>query len=437
MREAFQNQVAEVLTDESRFRKKEEDIIVGLESELGLFSDAKTPEEIGAIRDDILHSAEVTEHTDIDAELGVTQIEFRTPPISVGSGADELMRVYKERFKKILDVAHRRNLSVLRIGSNPFLPVLETPRTNKPKYLLVPDFQNIHRRKSIDTSFGVNGTRVEIGDASIISLFQAFQVNIQASSLGDGIEKMNRSFMLVPLLVALGANSRYIECSDTGVQESRVLAWEISHDTRTREEIRSGIGLRIGLPERYFAGPSDYFVRVGKYPFILSAPDQALKVGVGLHWLDVRLKVVGDAIVVELRALPTQPTIEEELALTFFFLGRLKYSQDAREELLPMSFVSENRLQAHLYGMQSRLWCVDGKGILRKASAREVFFLEYRRAIEGLRTIGVEETAQDLMEPLERKIISPSESLAYSLSYKEKVEPSFLEDALRRSSMLV
>lgn len=55
----------------------------------------------------------------------------------------------------MVEAARKHHCSILRVGSNPFLPVKNTPRTNTPKYRLVPDFYNEHRRKETDTIIGL------------------------------------------------------------------------------------------------------------------------------------------------------------------------------------------------------------------------------------------------------------------------------------------
>ena len=197
---------------------------------------------------------------------------------------------------------------LLRDGANPFLPSIGTPRTDKPKYHLVPDFYNHHRNSQRDTLIGLGRHRVDIGDAAVVSLFQSFQVNLEAKSLEDACDKMNRSMAIVPYLLAFSGNARYLNCRDIQIQDTRMMSWEISHDPRSfcdtgfqdlriisweksfdvrpekTEDWQNE--LRVGLPGRYFKDLADYLWRAGMFPFILHNPEAALAISIGMTWLD-------------------------------------------------------------------------------------------------------------------------------------------------------
>ncbi|MBI1974940.1 MAG: hypothetical protein HYS57_01110, partial [Parcubacteria group bacterium] len=313
---------------------------------------------------------------------------------------------------------------------------------------------NTHRPKEADTLIGLGQHRIDIGDAAIVSLFQSFQVNLEARSLGDACDKMNRSFFIAPYLLALGANARYLECLDTKIQDMRMIAWEKSHDTRmqdvrllaweksfdirTPEEIARGTMLRVGLPERYFFDVRDYLARSGRFPFILYQPDAAFKIAVGMTWLDARVKFIGDSAVVELRLLPTQPTVEEELLLTLLYIGRLVDSQVRREVLMPIEHVRENRLSAMLYGMHRDMWFLTDDGASEKLPYRIGMNREIRRARGGLKRLGIEGwfNVDLLAEILWRG--SPSDRLAGVLEDIVDGTPTErMERALRALGMLV
>jgi len=325
-----------------------------------------------------------------------------------------------------------KSLYILRIGANPFYPILGAPRTNKPRYQLVPDFQNMNRRQGMDTTTGMNGTRVDVGDAASVSLFQALHVNLQADSIPDAVDKLNRSFMLSPYILAAAGNSRYLNLTDTGLNEARMVVWELSHDTRTLEDLRRGIGLRIGLPESYFGDLRAYFERMRRYPFILDDPSRAFGIATGLSWLDARIKFIGNHAVVELRSLPTLPTTAQEAAFVSFYLGRLFYSQLTGEELLDISMVEENRLNAMLYGLQARFWCRADGGRVVAVSGAEMFRTELARAKSGLGEMGL---SADVLCEIEDwgELGSPS---AQNLSGYVQVPHCKMVEALWRTGIL-
>src|SRR3989344_1573214 len=329
MLESFNAQAKDLLASKDRFIKNGHSVKVGLESELAIHAKL-TSSELVQKRDAI-----IADNSDFaDVELGASQIEIRTPPIDLVSvgGLQSLMGLYDKRFANVLDSARRHGVGILRIGANPFLPTIGTPRTDKPKYHLVPDFYNHHRNSQRDTLIGLGRHRVDIGDAAVVSLFQSFKVNLEAKSLEDACDKMNRSMAIVPYLLAFSGNARYLNCRDIQIQDTRMMSWEISHDPRSfcdtgfqdlriisweksfdvrpekTEDWQNE--LRVGLPGRYFKDLADYLWRAGMFPFILHNPEAALAISIGMTWLDARTKFIGDSAIVELRLLSTQPTID-------------------------------------------------------------------------------------------------------------------------------
>ena len=277
MLEAFNVQTKDLLVSQGRFIKDDQSIKVGLESELAVHARLNS-EELVQKRDAIL--ADNPDFTDV--ELGASQIEIRTPPIDLVSvgGTSLLKEIYDKNFTSVLNSARGYGVGILRIGANPFLPTIGTPRTDKPKYCLVPDFYNQHRNPHLDTIIGLGKNRIDIGDAAVVSLFQSFQVNLEAKSFDDACDKMNRSLAIAPYLLAFSGNARYLSYQDTKIQDARMMSWELSHDTRTFcdtgfQDLRIisweksfdvrppktldwQNELRIGLPGRYFRDIADY-----------------------------------------------------------------------------------------------------------------------------------------------------------------------------------
>lgn len=449
MRSEYRKQAREIIASPERFWKDGDSLKIGFESEVAIHSWDLALHQFEGRRDAIRQ--EVPDSTDV--ELGAAQIELRTPPINVlaSGGFAAIASLYKESFASLVQATQRHGCSVLRVGANPFLPVKNTPRTHKPKYQLVPDFYNEHRRKDADTLIGLGQDRIDIGDAAVVSLFQSFQVNMEANSFLDACDKMNRSFMVAPYLLACSANSRYLECLDTKMQDLRMIGWEKSHDTRmqdmrvlawegsfdvrTREEIKAGQVLRVGLPERYFADMADYLNRAGRFPFILYQPDAALGIAIGMTWLDTRVKFIGDSLVVELRLLPTQPTIEEELVLTLFYIGRVTDSQMRSEALLPIEYVRENRLSAMLYGMHRSMWFLSDSGMLERLKYKVGMRREIKRAKQGLEHVGLLGSLDEQLLQSALRVGSPSDRLARALR-GETISHQAMRQALMETKML-
>ncbi len=456
MREAFNVQMKALLKNADRFRKTDPVVRVGLESELALDSPGIAPGEMEPVRDAIVKCVA----DDIDVELGAAQVELRTPPLRLDTpgGFDVLKSVYRTRVNALETSAKRHGVSVLRVGANPFLPTLGTPRTNKPKYQMVPNFYNDHHDPRKNTLIGVGKRRIDIGDAAVVSLFQSFQVNLEARSLEDACDKMNRSFMLSPFLLALSANARFLQCADSGMQDTRVLSWAMSHDTRPiadtgardvrvvsweksfdlRPSRGDRDGLRVGLPPRYFKDIRAYLERAGRFPFILHAPEAALAIAIGMTWLDCRVKFIGDSAIVELRSLSTQPTIDEELLLTLLFLGRLEDSQARRERLLPIAMVRKNRVTAMLHGTGRPMWIMNDRGEPQKLPFKDALRLELSRTKAGLERLGL---ASALNKDLLRDTLAkgnPSDRLATAIGAQKNdlITPDAMRTALLHTGML-
>jgi hypothetical protein len=261
---------------------------------------------------------------------------------------------------------------------------------------------------------------VDIGNAAVVSLTNACHLNLQTYGVDDAVDKLNRSISIAPLSIALGGNSRFFEESDTGIQDSRLIAWEISHDTRTREQVEQGLPTRVGLPKNYIASLEDYFKQVASYPFILFDPDHALEIGIGLFWKDARIKFYGNSCVVEFRPLSTQPTAIENVQLQTFFLGRLLWSQRRNEIILPFNLVKQNRLDAMINGTCGRLWTDNGLGNILQVNTKEVLSREVQRAKEGLSETDLPNTEWNLalLDELKQRIErgNPSEQMARELS---------------------
>lgn len=433
---AFRKQAQGIISSNGRFTKNDRSLRIGLESEVAIYHDNLAMYDLEKTRDAIIRK--IPDITDV--ELGVSQIEFRTPPIDVllQSGFRKLTKIYKESFNLIVRAAKEEDCFILRAGANPFLPIKNAPRTNKPKYYLVPDYYNKYRSKSVNTVIGFGNNKVDIGDAAVVSLLQSFQINLEARSLDDACDKMNRSLSIAPYLLAISPNARFLESRDTGMSDLRMISWERSFDLRTQEELEKGYTLRMGLPEKYFSNISDYFKRMERYPFIMYDPESALQFAIGMAWLDTRVKFIDNSAVVELRLLSTQPTVEEELLLTLLYIGRLANSQLKIEQLMPIRYVRENRLSAMLYGSHGRMWFLTDKGILERLPCKVGIRREVERAKQGLERLGLIEFMDDNLLQVKLNNGSPSDALAKVLYQgNENISTLNMKQALKETGMLI
>ena len=418
MLDAFKIRASEILAAEEAYHKVDPTVKIGLEVEYSLVDNRfdQAPETV--------RNTVVAENPDfIDAEMGAAQIELRTDPIdaldNAGFGAIHESLVKRQR---LLNHAATKNSTILLAsGSNPFVPITDIARSDKLKYQLVPNFHNVNHN-GCSTILGDEG--LDVGDAAIVGILNSVQANIEAAGFCDAIDKLNRSFMIGPMAVALTANARFLDLKDSCVDDVRMIAWELSHETRTNEEINIGIAPRAGIPSRYYYDVGDYLDQVMSYPFILNVPDKAMEVGIGLNWRDARIKFVEDSTVVEFRPVSTQPTPEGNSAAMAFYVGRLLWSQINKEGLLPIEKVRDNRDSAMTVGSRALLWTSTDTGKIVRASAQEVLPLEIEKAVSGLEASGTPdvELVRELMFELNQNLVTGTPSSKLNAFVKTSVE---------------
>lgn len=407
---AFRRQVADILARQDEFRKTEGEMNVGLEVEYGLVDDSFNQVE------EVVRNAIKDENREfIDVELGAAQIELRTDPHDLREGSEISLSELKVREDELVKSAKNRRAKLISSGTNPFVPTRGIVRTDLPKYKQVPDFHNDRQRPGLNTTIG-RDERVDIGDAAMVGISNSVQLNIEASGPEDAVDKVNRSLMIGPMVVALTANSRFLEQKDTGIQDVRMIAWETSHDTRTAQQAEQGMETRVGLPKKYYTSLADYFKQIEKYPFILDNTDAAIFIGIGLNWRDARIKVRLDtnSLLVEFRPVSTQSTPEENFAAMMFYYGRTLWSQQQQETLLPMKLVEENRNEAMTKGSLAKLWTNTGSGF-KKMPVSQALQIELRRSRQALVNAGLMDKELSLaLDSLQKQIAggSPSEQLA-------------------------
>lgn len=394
---------------------------VGMESEYSLLTSSYSQAD-QSVRDSII----AQDPSIFDKELGAAQIELWTGPVNLlGKELNLLIDDYRLKESLLGRLADQSGSRVLRSGSNPFVPLSEVAVTKGCfKYELSMDFHRRNRRHPLDTTFGLEEI-VDVADPSCISLFNAVHFNIDCLHIKDAIDKLNRSLMLSPLLTAFGTNAMFLDYKMTGIADIRLPAWQISHDVRTTREVGDGLLTRIGMPKAYYKDVYDYFDQLLAHPFIIGQDpvvrEHAFDVAIGLNWRDARLKFLRDGkniLIVEFRALPMQPTLEDDAAMLMFYLGRLLWSQQNHEELLPFDIVVDDKIQAMNYGLFARLHCRDKNGNLKTEVAHKLLDLEIERASIGLLKFGLDPKEFDFPGFISRKIYNQCRSNAIELFLK-------------------
>jgi hypothetical protein len=374
MRNRFEEMAQEVLETNT----DSNDLVAGIEAEYSII-DNNLISASETQRDDIINQ---TNHT--GKELGAHQFEINTPPLEL-SNFENILQSLNSIEQKAKKVASKSGLHLIRIGMDPFVPIGQIPRSfQESKYKLVPDFHDHFRDPNLDTKLG----RIDVGDAAVVGISNSVQFNLQASSLQDAVDKMNRSFMIAPYVIALSNNSRFIDGIDSKIGDTRMFAWELSHDLRTPIQRMYDKETKVGMINTYFRDIRDYFDRIQKGYFILDVPEAALQVGIGLYWKDTRIKFIDNTPIVEFRPISIQPTAEEDVALFSFWLGRLLYSQQINEPLQDLPTVSINRVNAMQFGTKTKF---------DNGWASKVIPYEIEKAKIGLDNVGIHPFGFDIL----------------------------------------
>ena len=401
MRESFLRRASDILSNQTRYEHPKDLVSVGFEHEY-VVVDTNMDLVEEAVRDGIIENGKTlsTEQgkNPTDTELGASQLEAKSvKPIRLQEvGICSLADIIYDFEQDIARIANTYSTSLLRTGFYPRAPLRDDiiKRSDKPKYRVVPTFHDNHRGQHINTLLG-NVETEDVSPAASISYANAVQFNLQATSIQDAVRKNNLSLMIAPFMLAMGANSRYINFRNTGYGDVRMPVWELSHDTRTETDIQQGKLLRLGLPQNYYGSLEDYFNDVLYYPFILgpdtsgSPLEDAFEIGIGLFWRDSRIKFPKEnEVVVESRLVPMQPTSDHDIAFLLYFVGRLNYALNHNEPLIPIDYLRVNRQSAILNGMDGQMIYPTSNG-LRQVLTTELIREELKKAKEGLNCLGM------------------------------------------------
>ncbi|MBT6995528.1 hypothetical protein HN865_03060 [Candidatus Woesearchaeota archaeon] len=386
MRRIFLDQSSQISEDRRNYQKPGNKI--GLELECHIAE----KETLDLAPESVRNSLTTNHGNTFGKELGASQLEIRTEPMITDKDVFEILYEDLKSSQKLARSLIGNDYTILNMGFHPLAEFNPAKRTStEEKYKLVPDFHNEYESELV-RKFFQHG--VDLGDAGIMGLANSVQCNIEAKSLGDAVDKQNRSFHISPYIWALASNAKFVGGRDIGFEDIRMKAWEVSHDTRDLEEVLSETPIRVGLPKDYDNSIEDYFRRVAEHPFILSDKDHAFEIGIGLNWNDTRIKFNRNSktSIVEFRPISTQPSTQENIALMAFYVGRLLYSQKTGEKLLPMQLVNHNREEVMKYGLDSRLYSYEGNRIklveFRNIAERELRNAELGLLSEGMKKYG-------------------------------------------------
>lgn len=376
-------------------------------------------------------------------ELGASQIELNTPPFDLDhDGFPVLEKAFTECEIAAAAVASACGAELVRLGSFPTCPIDDVKRTCKDRNDQYQDWIDLNRRLSTSTVIG-RLRRKKPANASVLGLLNSIQFNLAMNSLNEAIELLNLSYVIAPPIIALTGNSRFLDMVDTGYSDVRMLAWERTHDIRTAGEVRSKRGFNVGLPPRYFTDIYDYLTYVrtallaaGNLPFIKDNVSKAFEIGMGLCWLDSKLKFKDDLILLEFRPISIQPSVADDIAVGAFFVGLLEYHRRRLPTLPTMSQNARNRRAAMENGLMADFLIMKNGKTPVSEPAKSVVAESLENAAVGLNDIGLGNSVEKLAplwQRLERNM-NPSDELARQLSDELFVNSSIrlaLERAVR------
>lgn len=354
--------------------------MVGAEQELFIYREVEGKKEL--IIDEEKNEMLAELGDDFGSELGASCIEVHPAPVDLTEvGFSGWLTQLRDLEQRLWVVVEKHGCKVGRYGTIPWADTQNIQRTKTPKYTKVPTFHNVNKKREIEET--ING--INVLDAAVVGILNAFQFSIECNGLEDAVDKLNRLYMISPLSVALSGNARFLGGVDTGWEDVRFEAWKRSHDTRSEQDISDGKTLRVGLPNDYFDSIENYMKEVSSYPFILEDEAHALQIGIGLFWRDARIKFIKDKAIVEFRPVSTQKTVEEEIEIAAFTIGRLIYSQSKNEELIQMTDVHLNKKEAEMHGLRGRY--IYNADFATKTS--NIMLTEIERAQAGLKISGI------------------------------------------------
>jgi len=394
MREGFIEAASEVSAQENEYQYTDATFLAGIELELPLMNTDYTLAS-QQDRDVIVKSVPNT-----SVELSAHQLEVvPDKPADLKQDLLSLEQAMEDSVDLVREKTQSLGLSWLRFGTYPLCHIHEVDHTKgEPKYIKYvrsPMWHTQNQRPDAEGYVLTASGPLDVSSGYIVGLLNAIQVTVDAVSFDDAIDKLNRSYMISPMAVALAANSSHLGYLYTGYADVRFVAWTISHDTRLQSEVDSGFPTRVGLPRDYFSGMNEYFNQILSYPFVMNDPismNYPFEVGNGIFWRDARLKFFRDnhKVGVEFRPVAVQSDLHSDVSAMMFYIGRLVWSQHNKEALIPMNKVWANKQSAMSLGMRAKLHTLVN-GNLVMMDARDALEIEIQRASEGLALLDADE----------------------------------------------
>lgn len=420
---------------------------VGIETEYYILDENNEPisEEQ---RDEVIGKGEEFdfEHENIDHELGASMVEIASDPVENLGDLSEIEKELSDVEEILRERVEEKGFKLVRHGANTAQNLEDIERTTAVgKYVAVPNtYGEMRAEEDLAFSEDIEAERttdkfgridfIDPRNENLPANICSTQLNMQADDLEDAVEKANIGYAITPYITALTGNSRFVDGKDLGFNDTRMELWEKGFDIGNFEED----DLDIGKIDKFFEDFSDVAKRMKEQPRIVNDPAREgiseeyaekaesipLDVAQGMFWKDTRIKSVKpvekegkleedvrDDLLVEFRQNSTQPTVEEDIAVHAFYIGRITWEQEKEESLdLPdIENVNKNRYRAMRDGLDSELYDWNGN----ERDADDVLMEELYKARKGLEEVGIDDPGYlDILEERVEENRVPSDRVA-------------------------
>lgn len=253
------------------------------------------------------------------------------------------------------------------------------------------------------------------------ALCTSFQQHIQILDPEENAHRyINAASVLAGPLVAVSANSPFLNGTGPLWKESRIPVFEQSIDSRNKTERTVGSDPGRGsFLDKYYTNLDDFYTESLRRPALLpdltfgkgaiDFPLFRLQVGTDWRWIrPVWHGKEGDDkyMTLEFRPLSAGPTIRDMVANSALYYGAMvgMLAEGADEEMrhtVPFKHIHNNFYNGAKHGMQTTFWWRDGQRLKARDAVEEICSYSER----GLKLMGVDQSdIKTYLDPIKSRI---------------------------------
>ncbi len=374
------------------------------------------------------------------SEMGSWQLEMVLGPYELDNKALSLLTAETTHHKKALTImANDGDSHVLGIGLMPKLDLEEIANgkdifSPNPRYALSAYYFK-EKGAGKTTIHTKDHHKFILEDEKAMTLINSIHVNLQATNEKEAMKLFNYSQMLVPVFVALSANSGIINGKELAMRGYQVKMFEeVDFDMERNVP-------RAGLFPSYITSMEHYFSTALLFaPIYKPSPTEvcedlgmiSFKQAEGSYFPWVRLRTgetPNNHLRIEFRPIAMQPSSEESAALIQFYMMNVLAMTQREDTLLPFDLVKENLRSAMSKGMNATLWWKNGDIITRIPVSQYINYAIEESIEFGIRNNYLQESdihRFELVKARAQRRISPADVLIRKT--KEKNFSTALEE---------